>query len=121
MQTERGSLDTDASVVAVLRILHQEQEWNGKTVLRPIAYGTKLLSDTEKKKSGAPKAEMFAVMIFVEKYRAYLRMAPFKMRVDNQALHWLKTYWMDQSYIGRWIVSLDGHHMIIEHQKRDKH
>ena len=28
---------------------------------------------------------------------------------------------MDQSYIGRWIVHLDGYHMIIEHRTRDKH
>ena len=28
---------------------------------------------------------------------------------------------MDQSYIGRWIVRLDGYHMIIEHRLRDKH
>ena len=28
---------------------------------------------------------------------------------------------MDQSYIGRWIVRLDGYHMIIEHRERDKH
>ena len=28
---------------------------------------------------------------------------------------------MDQSYIGRWIVRLDGYHMIIEHRMRDKH
>ena len=33
-------LDTDASVVAISGILHQEQEWNGKAVLRPIAYGS---------------------------------------------------------------------------------
>ena len=58
-------LDTDASVVAISGILHQEQEWNGKTVLRPIAYGSKVLSDTEMK-YGAPKAEMFAVVTFVE-------------------------------------------------------
>ena len=36
-------------------------------------------------------------------------------------LPWLKTYSMDQSYIGRWIVRLDGYHMILEHQTRDKH
>ena len=30
-------------------------------------------------------------------------------------------YSMDQSYIGRWIVRLDGYHMIIEHRMRDKH
>ena len=122
MPTEKGMyvLDTDASVVAISGILHQEQEWNGRTVLRPIAYGSKVLSDTEMK-YGAPKAEMFAVVTFVEKYRAYLGSAPFKLRVDNRALSWLKTYSMDQSYIGRWIVRLDGYHMIIEHGMRDKH
>ena len=93
-------LDTDASVVAISGILHQEQEWNGKTVLRPIAYGSKVLSDTEMK-YGAPKAEMLAVVTFVENYRVYLCSEPFKLRVDNRALSWLKTYSIDQSYIGR--------------------
>ena len=122
MPTDKGMyvLDTDASLVAISGILHQEQEWNGRTVLRPIAYGSKVLSDTEMK-YGAPKAEMFAVVTFVEKYRACLGSAPFKLRVDNRALSWLKTYSMDQSYIGRWIVRLDGYHMIIEHRMRDKH
>ena len=71
MPTEKGMyvLDTDASVEAISGILHQEQEWNGRTVLRLIAYGSKVLSDTEMK-YGAPKAEMFAVVTFVEKYRA---------------------------------------------------
>ena len=78
------------------------------------------LSDTETK-YGAPKAEMFAVVTFVKKYRAYLGSEPFKLRVDNRALSWLKTYSMDQSYIGRWIVRLDGYNMIIEHRTRDKH
>ena len=122
MPTKKGMyvLDTDASVVAISGILHQVQEWNGRTVLRPTSYGSKVLSDTEMK-YGAPKAEMFAVVTFVEKYRAYLGSAPFKLRVDNRALSWLKPYSMDQSYIGRWIVRLDGYHMIIEHRKRDKH
>ena len=122
MPTEKDMyvLDTDASVVAISGKLHQEQEWNGRTVLRPIAYGSKVLSDTEMK-YGAPKAEIFAVVTFVEKYRAYLGSAPFKLRVDNRALSWLKTYSMDQSYIVRWIVRLDGYHMIIEHRMRDKH
>ena len=55
MPTEKGMfvLDTDASVVAISGILHQEQEWNGRTVLRPIAYGSKVLSDTDMK-CGAP-------------------------------------------------------------------
>ena len=122
MPTEKGMfvLDTDASVVVISANLHEEQEWNGRTVLRPIAIGSKVLSDTEMK-YGAPKAEMFAVITFVEKYRAYLGSAHFKLRVDNCALAWLKTYSMDQSYNSRWIVRLDGYHMIIEHRTRDKH
>ena len=99
MPKEKGMyvLDTDASVVAISGVLHQEQEWNGRTVLRPNAYGSKVLSDTETK-FGAPRAELFAVVTFVEKYCAYL--------VDNRALSWLKTYSIDQSYIGRWIKIL---------------
>ena len=72
-------------------------------------------------KYSAPKAEMFAAVTFVEKYRAYLGSAPFKLRVDKRALSWLKTYSMDQIYIGRWIVRADGYHMIIEHRMSDKH
>ena len=72
-------------------------------------------------KYGAPKAEMFAVVTFVENYRAYLRSEPVKLRVDNRAFSWLKTCSMDQSYIGRWIVRLDGYDMIIEHRTREKH
>ena len=53
-------------------ILHQEQEWNGKIVLRPIVYGSEVLSFTEMK-YGAPKAEMFAVVTLVENYRALTR------------------------------------------------
>ena len=64
---------------------------------------------------------MFAVIAFVEKHRAYLGSASFKLRVDNRALAWLKTYSMDQSYFGRWIVRLDGYHVIIQHRTRDKH
>ena len=70
-----------------------------------------MLSDTETK-FGAPKAEIFAVVTFVENYRAYLGNSSFKLRVDNIALSWLKTYSMDQSYNCRWIVRLDGYHMI---------
>ena len=78
------------------------------------------MSDTEIK-YGARKAEIISAMTCVEKYRAYLGREPFKLRVDNRALSWLKTYSMDQSYMGRWIVRLDGYNMIIEHWTRDKH
>ena len=33
----------------------------------------------------------------------------------------MKTYSIDQSFIGRWIVRLDGYDLIIEHRTREKH
>ena len=69
----------------------------------------------------APKAEMFAAVTFVENYRAYLGSEPFKLRVDNRALSWLKTYSMDQSYIGGRIVRLDSYDMIIELRTRNNY
>ena len=122
MPKEKGMyvLDTDNSAVAFSGILHHKQEWNGRTVFRRIAYVSKVLSDTEMK-YGEAKAEMFPVVTFVEKYRAYVGRALLKLRVDNRALSWLKTYSMDQSYIGRWIVRLDGYHTIIEHRMRDNY
>ena len=109
-------LDTNASVVAISGILHQGRQWNGRTVLCTNAYGSKVLSDTEMK-CCPPKAEMFAVLTFVEKYRAYLGIAPFNLRVEKRDLSLLKAYSMDQNYI----VRLDGYHMTIEHRMREKH
>ena len=69
---------------------------------------------------------MFPAFTFVEKNRAYLGSALFKLRVDNRALSWLKTivivsYSIVIVVIVSWIVRLDGYHMIIEHRMRDKH
>ena len=63
------------------------------------------MSDTEMN-TGQSKRKCFAVVTFVEKYRAHLGSEPFKLRVDNRALSWLKTYSIDQSYIE--IVCLDS-------------
>ena len=78
-------LDTDASAVAIAGILHQEQEWEGKTVLRPIHYGSKTLSRTQMK-YGAPELELLAAYFFVDKLHSYLAPRKFTLRVDNQAL-----------------------------------
>ena len=43
----RFVLDTDAIAVAIAGILHQEQEHNGKTVLRPIFYGSNSLTKSQ--------------------------------------------------------------------------
>ena len=116
----RFVLDTDASTVAIAGILHQEQEYNGKTILRPIVYGSKSLPKTQLN-YGAPKLEMYAVFYFMEKFHSYLAGREFTLRVDNQALSWLKTYSMDQAMIGRWIARLDQYHFKTIHRPRTQH
>ena len=116
----RFVLDTDVSKVAIAGILHQEQEYNGKTILRPIVYGSKSLTKTQLN-YGAPKLEMYAVFYFVEKFHSYLAGREFTLRVDNQALSWLKTYSMDQAMIGRWIARLDQYHFKTIHRPRTQH
>ena len=116
----RFVLDTDASAVAIAGILHQEQQFNGKTILRPIVYGSKSLTRTQMN-YGAPKLEMYAVFYFIEKFHSYLAGREFTLRVDNQALSWLKTYSMDQAMIGRWIARLDQYHFKTIHRPRTQH
>ena len=59
----RYVLDTDASAVAIARILHQEQEHNGKTFSRPIVNGCKSSTKSQLNYS-APKLEIYAVFYF---------------------------------------------------------
>ena len=116
----RFVLDTDASTVAIAGILHQEQGHNGKTILRPIVYGSKSLTRTQLN-YGTPKLETYAIFYFVEKFHSYLAGREFTLRVDNQALSWLKTYLMDQAIIGRWIARLDQYHIKTIHRPRTQH
>ena len=67
----RFVLDTDASAVVIAGILHQEQEHNGKIIMRPIVYGSKSLTKTQLN-YGSPKLEMYSVFYLIEKFHSYL-------------------------------------------------
>ena len=113
-------LDTDASTVAIAGILHQEEEHNGKTILRPMVYGSKSLTRTQLN-YGAPNMEMYAVFYFVEKFHSYLAGREFTLCVDNKALSWLKAYSMDQAMIGCWIARLHQYHFKTVHRPRTQY
>ena len=85
----RFVLDTDASTVAIAGILHQEQEDNGKTILRPIIYGSKTLTKTQLN-YGAPKLEMYAVFYFVEKFHSYLAIENSRSAWTPKPFHGLR-------------------------------
>ena len=94
----------DGCVVAVS--CSRSQNTFGKTVLRPIVYGSKLLTRAQLN-NGAPKLELCAEFFFIENFHSYLKGWEFKLRVDSQALSWLKTYSLDHVMINRWIARLD--------------
>ena len=60
----RFVLDTDASAVAIAGILHQEQEYQGKIILRPIVYGSKSLTRTQLN-CGSPKLLFHREILFL--------------------------------------------------------
>ena len=109
----RFVLDTDA----IPGILHQEHEHNGKTILRPIFYGSKTLTRTQLN-YGAPKLETYAIFNFTEKIHSYIAGREITLHMDNQAL---KLYSMDQAMIGRWVARFDQYHSITVHQLRTQH
>ena len=113
-------LDTDASAVAISGILHQWQGPPGGRRYRPIVFGSKKLTATQAK-YGAPKLEMYAAYHFIVKNHSYLCPWKFTLRVDIQALSWLKTHSVDQALIGRWIMALEKYHFRVEHRSRTQH
>ncbi|MCP4478141.1 MAG: hypothetical protein GY818_08640, partial [Planctomycetaceae bacterium] len=115
-------LDTDASAVAIAGILHQNQrDDDGVVRTRVISYGSRALTGPELKYSAA-KSELMALVYFCNHYRQYLLGRSFVVRVDNQALVWLKTYSGDRSgQMVRWIQLLSEYHFVVDHRTRDKH
>ena len=78
----RFVLDTDASAIAIAGMIDQELEYNGKTALRPIVYGSKSLTRTQLN-YGSPKRKVYAVFYFIRKLISYLAGQEFTLRVDN--------------------------------------
>ncbi len=123
MPVEKGDyvLDTDASDVAIAGILHQWQDVDGKPKLKVLAYGSKVLSTTQRH-YGAAKLEMLGVLTFIEKFRNFLSGKKFTLRCDNKALSWLKTYAIqDNPMAARWIARLEGFNFDLIHRLRGKH
>ena len=89
-------------------------------LLSPNVYRGKKLTVT-KAKYGAPNLELYGGYYFIVKNHSNLCSRKFTLRVDNQALSWLKTYSTDQAVIGRCIVTLKKYYVQVEHRPRTLH
>ncbi|MCP4468184.1 MAG: hypothetical protein GY813_15735, partial [Halieaceae bacterium] len=115
-------LDTDASAVAIAGILHQVQlDEAGTPRTRVVSYGSRALHGAEVSYA-ACKPDLLALVYFSNHFRQYLLGRKFLVRVDNQALVWLKTYSGDRTgQMVRWMQQLSEFHFAIDHRQRSKH
>ncbi|MCP4195076.1 MAG: hypothetical protein GY768_31130, partial [Planctomycetaceae bacterium] len=124
LPTEEGLyvLDTDASCVAIAGILHQIQpDDDGIDRTRVICYASRALTGPELRYSAA-KSELLALVYFCKYFKQYLLGRSFVVRVDNQALVWMKTYSGDTTGQAiRWMEQLASFHFVVDHRTREKH
>ena len=110
---ERGDfiLDMDASDIGSGGIIHLVQGEQEKV----IAYASRSLNQAEKNFCITEK-ELLAVRFFIEYYRQYLLVRPFRVRTDHQTLIWLFRLKESRGKIARWLEILSQYDFSIEHR-----
>ena len=113
--------DTDASAYAISGILSQMQkDEDGVEQERPIAYGSRKLSDTEKKYC-ARRRELLAIVTYVKHYDTYLRGPRFIIRTDHASLKYVKTIKDLPDQFARWVMFLEKYNYEIVIRKGSLH
>lgn len=95
-------LVTDASDVGIGAMLGQEDD---EGHLRPVAFWSRKLSETEKKYSPTER-EALAIVFFTEKFRYYLLGRRFLIRTDHRALEYIFKGAANNSKLARWALRL---------------
>ena len=111
-------LDTDFSRTpgAIGGVLSQKQDG----LERVICYGARKLTSSEKNYS-SNKGEILAAIHFIKTWRYYLMRRPFVLRVDHQAMRWLRSMDPPTGLVGRWIETLSSYDFRIEFRKGKSH
>ena len=104
-------LECDCSDVQAGAVLLQVQ--NG--VEKVIAYGSQKLSKAQMN-YGTTQKELLAVVLFVQKFSAYLLGKEFKVRSDHASLKWLLTFRNPSGMLARWFEILSQFHFSVEHR-----
>jgi len=97
-------LDTDASDKAIGATLSQ---YNKEGILKPIAYGSKALTKSQRK-YGTTQKELFSLVFFIEYWRHYLIGQAFEVRTDHAALAWLKKSKHTSKLLERWLAIIEN-------------
>lgn len=108
-------LTTDSSDYAVSGVLQQRDEEN---ILRPIAYYSKKLTDTQCRYTIREK-EMLAIIEGLNAFKHYLYGRHFIIRCDNKCVTELKSLDNPGDRITRWFAKLETFNYTFEHIKSE--
>ena len=115
--TKSFILDTDASDTGLGAVISQLDESGHEHV---IAYGSRLLSKTERKYC-VTRRELLAVVTFVKHFRPYLLGRRFTLRTDHGSLIWLRNFHEPEGQLARWLETLQEYDFEIIHRKGRLH
>jgi hypothetical protein len=101
-------IDCDASNLALGCVLSQFDPDKGPDQAKVIAYGSKTLSEAEKKYD-AYRRELLSIVFFTEKFRDYLEGKPFIVRTDHRPLEWIKSQNSLPCQLARWALKLESY------------
>ena len=109
-------LDTDASLVGLGAVLHQEQGDH----LKVIGYASRTLTPTERNYS-TTKREMLAVIYGLKQYRQFLLGRHFQLRVDHSALTFIRKTPEVMGQAARWMDLIEEYDFDIIHRAGARH
>ena len=69
----------------------------------------------------ATRAEMLALVEFVDYFRYYLLGKKFQVRTDHHTLRWLKSFKEPQGQVARWLERLQEYEMEVVHRPGKEH
>ena len=115
--TKSFILDTDASDTGLGAVISQLDESGHEHV---IAYGSRLLSKTERKYF-VTRRELLAVVTFVKHFHPYLLGRRFTLRTDHGSLIWLRNFHEPEGLLARWLETLQEYDFEIIHRKGRLH
>lgn len=103
----------DASTVGVGAVLAQEDVEGNE---RPISYMSQKLTKTQRNYT-ITELECLAVVLAVQKFRAYIEGHEFKVVTDHASLKWLMRQSDLSGRLARWALKLQAFEFSIEHRK----
>jgi hypothetical protein len=104
-------LDTDASLVSLGAVLHEQQG----SELRVIAYASRFLSRAEQNYS-TTRRELLAVVYGFKQFRQFLLGRHFLLRVDHSALTYLRKTPEPIGQAARWLNYIEEYNFDILHR-----